>query len=63
MDVHDFTNPGKVHFESLVQFLEYIRSNKNLGLKYYPKIEDAHIFDLLIQTGINYDNQLMVFSD
>ena len=32
------SNPGKVHFEGLVQVLIYISDNKNLRLKYYVKI-------------------------
>ena len=44
-----FSNPGKVHFEALVHLLIYIRYKKNLGLKYYSKIKDAPLSDLLIQ--------------
>ena len=31
-------NPGKVHFEGLVNLLRYIRDNKPLGLKYYAPV-------------------------
>ena len=54
------SNPGRVHFEGLVHLLRYIWYNKNLGLNYYSKIEDAHLSDILIQDNINTDNQLMV---
>ena len=43
--------------------LRYVRDSKNLGLKYYSKIEDAHLSGLLIKSIINYENQLVVFSD
>ena len=42
------SNSGKLSFEGLVQFLRYIRYNKNLGLIYYANIEDATLSDLLI---------------
>ena len=57
------SNYGKVHFEGLVHLLRYIRDNKNLGLIYYTKIEDAAISDLLRQAIIKNENQVMVFSD
>ena len=57
------SNTGKVHFGGLVQFLRYIRDRNNLRLTYYAKIEYAHLSGLLIQAGINNENQLMVFSD
>ena len=41
------SNPGKVHFEGLVHLLRYIRDNKNLGLKYFVRIYNTPIFDLL----------------
>ena len=44
--------PGKVNFESLVHNLRYIRDNNNLGLKYYAKIEDSPLSDLLRQVSI-----------
>ena len=46
------SNPGKLHFEGLVQLLIYIRDSKNLGLRYYDKIEDPNISDLLRHTSI-----------
>ena len=39
-------NSGKVHFEVLLDLLKCIMVNKNLGLKYYSKIEDSPISDL-----------------
>ena len=57
------SNPGKVHFEGLIHLLRDIRDNKNLGLKYYSKIEGAPLSDLLIHASINTDIQLMVLSD
>ena len=56
------SNPGIVKFYGLLQFLRYIRDKKNLGLKYYFKIEDAPLSDLFRKAGIKYDNQLIVFS-
>ena len=56
------SNIGKAYFECLVHLLIYIRENKNLGLRYYAKIEDAPLSDLLIQSRINNENQLVVFS-
>ena len=45
-------NPGRLHFEGLLQLLRYIRYNKNLGLKYYSKIENKPLSDLLRQSRI-----------
>ena len=56
-------NPGKVHFEGLVNLLRYIRGNKNLGLKYYADLNDAPVTDLLRQANIKTKNHLMAFSD
>ena len=56
------SNYGKVYFQGLVHLLRYIRNNRNLGLKYHSKIEDAPLSDLLIQDGIKSENQLMVLS-
>ena len=56
-------NPGKVHFEGLVNLLRYIRDNNTLGLKYYTDINDAPVTDLLRQDGIKTENHLMYFSD
>ena len=47
----------------MVNLLVYIRDNKTLILKYYADIKDAPIYNMLIQAGINNDNQLMDFSD
>ena len=41
------SNHSKVHFEVLVHLLIYIRDTKNLGLKYYAKIEDAPLSEIL----------------
>ena len=54
------SNPSKVQFEGLIHLLRYIRDNKNLGLKYYSKIENAPLSDLLRKVRINTDNQFMV---
>ena len=54
---------GKAHFEGLLHLLRYIRDNKNLGLKYYSKIEDVPLYDLLGKYIIKSENQLMVLSD
>ena len=56
------SDPGKVHFEGLVHLLRYIRYNKNLGLRYYSKIEDALLSEILIQASIRTEKQSMVFS-
>ena len=55
------SNPGKLHFDGFLHLLRYIRDNKNLGLKYRSKIEDAPLSDLLIQAIIKTENQFMVF--
>ena len=56
------SNNGKVNVYGLIQLLRYIRYNKNLGLKYYDKIEDSPLSDLLGQAFVNTDRQLMMFS-
>ena len=57
------SNPAELNFEVLVNLLRYITDNINLELKYYEKIEDAPLSDILIQASIQTENQLMVFSD
>ena len=57
------SNNGKVHFGGLIHLLRYIRDNKNIGLRYYAKVDDAPLSDLLRHASINNENQLMVFSD
>ena len=57
------SNPGKVHFEGLVNLLRYIRDNNILGLKYYTEIKYAHLSDPLGQSINNTENQLIDFSD
>ena len=57
------SNPGKFHFEVLVQVLRYIRENKALGLNYYYDMKDAHLSGMLRQAIIKTENQLMDFSD
>ena len=56
-------NPGKVKLEGLVHLLRYIRYNKTLGLKYYADMNDATLYDMLIQASIQTENHLMDFSD
>ena len=56
-------NPRKVNFQGLVHLLIYISYNKNLGLIYYAKIQDAPLSYLFVKAVINNENQLMVFSD
>ena len=56
-------NPGKIHFEGLLHLLGYISDNKNLGLNYYANINVALVSDLLRQSIIKTENQLIDFSD
>ena len=56
-------NPVKVNFEGFVQLLRYIKDIMNVGLRYYAKIRDAPLSDILRQARIKTENQLMVFSD
>ena len=56
-------NPGKVHFEGLINLLRYIRDNKTLVLKYYADLNDAPVTDILRQANIKTKNQLMDFYD
>ena len=57
------SNPGKVHLEGLVHLLRHIRDNIDFGMRYYARIENAPLSDLLIQTSINTENQFMMFND
>ena len=57
------SNPGKVHFEGLVHLLSYIKDNNTLGLKYYADMKYSPLSDLLRQSNIKTENQLMVFYD
>ena len=56
-------NPGKVHFEGLLNLLRYIRENKTFGQKYYADLNDAPATDLLRKDNINTKNHLKSFSD
>ena len=56
------SNPGKVHFEGLVNILGFIRDNDTWGLNSYFNINDAPVSELLVQASINTDNPLMGFS-
>ena len=47
----------------LVHLLRQIRDDNILVLRYYTKIDDATISDLLAQASTNNENQLTVFSD
>ena len=55
-------NRGKVHFESLVNLLMYIKYNKTLGLK-YADMNDVPLSFLLKQASIKTENKFMDFSD
>ena len=46
----------------MVHLLRYIRDSKTLGLKYYADINDAPVTELLRQSSIKNENQLMSFS-
>ena len=46
------SNTDEVNFEGLVHLLRFIRYNKNLGLKYCAKIDDAPLYDLFRQASI-----------
>ena len=46
------SNTGKVHFKGLVHLLIYIKENNNLGLRYYAKIDDVPLSDILRQALI-----------
>ena len=43
--------PVKYTLRVWYTFLIYIRDNKNLGLRYYAKIEDAALSDIFIQAN------------
>ena len=43
--------------------LRYIREKKNLGLKYYAKIDNEPLSELLRQTSIHDKKQFMVLYD
>ena len=56
-------NPGKVHFEGLINLLRYINYNKALGLKYYADLKNSPVTDQLRQANIKRKNHLIDFSD
>ena len=66
-EVHELAkfsaNPGKVHFEGLVNLLRYISDNNTLGINYYEDMNNAPVNDLLRQAIIKTENHLMAFSD
>ena len=51
---------GRLYCCGSLNLLRYIRNNKNLGLEYYSKIEDAPLSDQFRQDGINTENKFMV---
>ena len=55
------SNPGRVHFDGLVQLLVYIGDNKHLGLIYYANIEHENLSNILRQASIKTEDQFMVF--
>ena len=57
------SNSGKIHFEGLVHLFGHIRDNKTLGLKYYSDMKYAPVSDLLRQTRIKTEDQLIDFYD
>ena len=57
------SNPGKVHFEGLVQLFRYIRDNTTFRLKYYSDMNDSPVYYMLRQASIENKNKLMAFSD
>ena len=56
-------NPGKVHFEGLINLFRYIRDNNTLGLKYYADLNDAPVTYILRQASIKTKNLFMAFYD
>ena len=57
------SNHGKLHSEALVHLLRYIWDNNTLGWKYNADMNDAPVSDLLRQSSIKTENQLMDLSD
>ena len=53
----------ELHFEVLVHLLRYMSYNNTLGLNYYADMNDAPVYDILIQVRIKTENHLVVFSD
>ena len=45
-------NPGRLHFEGLVHLLIYNSNNKKLGIKYYFRIDNAPLSNILVQARI-----------
>ena len=56
-------NTGKVKFEGLIHLFRYITDNKTLDLNYYADMNYAPVTDLLRQSSIKTENQLMAFYD
>ena len=54
-------NTGKVYLNGLVHLFQYIRYNKNLGLKYYAVMNDAPTSDISRQASFKTENNLMDF--
>ena len=57
------SKPGKLHFEGLVHLFRYIKNNKTLVFNYYADMNDAPVYDMLRQSNIKNENQLMYFCD
>ena len=53
------SNPGEVNFEGVVHLLIYIGDNHILGLNYYSDIKYEYVSDLLRQSIIKTQNQLV----
>ena len=57
------SNPGKLHFEGLVNLMRYISDIKLLSLKHYDDMKYAPLSYLLMQAIIDTDNKFIGFSD
>ena len=57
------SNTDKVNFEGLVLLLRYNRDKNNLVLRYYSKIDNTPLYELLRQASVKTHNQFMVLSN
>ena len=56
-------SPGRPHFKALIHLLGYLRDNAEYGLKYYRKIEDSAVHELLCQNDITDKHNMFGMCD
>ena len=57
------TNPGMKDFNALMHLFGYLRRYPDLAIKYYTKLEDSPIHDILIRNKLKNTAEIVGFTD